>query len=127
MRQPRLRRGQAQSLTNKSGVHAKPIERLSSMSTTAPFAVSQSWKTTDTLVRSTSTLITRAKGSPQRFWPKWRRKPSRVATCLSTEASITAQPFFAKHSFETVAAQDVDYRGQTFRNYRMRKNLVCQC
>src|SRR5215472_9492464 len=26
---------------------------------------------------------------------------ARGATCLSTEASITAQPFFAKHGFET--------------------------
>lgn len=40
---------------------------------------------------------------------------------LSTEASITAQPFFAKRGFETVAAQDVEYGGQIFRNYRMRK------
>ena len=48
---------------------------------------------------------------------------ARGATCLSTEASITAQPFFAKHGFESVAAQDVDYCGQTFRNYRMRKQL----
>ena len=46
---------------------------------------------------------------------------ARGVTCLSTEASITAQPFFAKRGFETVAAQDVEYRGQTFRNYRMRK------
>jgi len=45
----------------------------------------------------------------------------RGANCLSTDASITARPFFAKHGFETVAAQDVEYRGQVFRNYRMRK------
>jgi putative acetyltransferase len=42
-------------------------------------------------------------------------------TSLSTEASITAQPFFAKLGFETLSAQDVEYRGQLFRNYRMRK------
>src|SRR5262249_34566750 len=42
---------------------------------------------------------------------------ARGATCLSTEASITAQPFFEKRGFETVAAQNVEYRGQTFRNY----------
>jgi putative acetyltransferase len=47
----------------------------------------------------------------------------RGATCLSTEASITAQPFFAKRGFETIAAQDVEYRGQIFRNYRMRKQV----
>jgi putative acetyltransferase len=46
---------------------------------------------------------------------------ARGVTCLSTEASITARPFFAKRGFETVAAQDVEYRGQIFRNYRMRK------
>ena len=45
----------------------------------------------------------------------------RGVTCLSTEASITAQPFFVKCGFETVAAQEVEYRGQIFRNYRMRK------
>ena len=48
---------------------------------------------------------------------------ARGATCLSTEASITAQPFFANRGFETVAAQNVEYRGQTFRNYRMRKQI----
>jgi putative acetyltransferase len=42
---------------------------------------------------------------------------------LSTETSITAQPFFAKRGFETVAAQDVEYRGQVFCNYRMRKQI----
>ena len=50
---------------------------------------------------------------------------ARGVTCLSTEASITAQPFFAKHGFETVAAQDVEYRGRIFRNYRMRKRWNC--
>jgi putative acetyltransferase len=48
---------------------------------------------------------------------------ARGAKFLSTEASITAQPFFAKRGFETVAAQDVDYSGQIFRNYRMRKQV----
>jgi hypothetical protein len=37
---------------------------------------------------------------------------ARGATSLSTEASITAQPFFAKRGFETVALQDVKYQGQ---------------
>jgi GNAT superfamily N-acetyltransferase len=45
------------------------------------------------------------------------------ATCLSTEASITAAQFFAKRGFETVAAQDVEFQGQIFRNYRMRKQV----
>jgi len=48
---------------------------------------------------------------------------ARGATSLSTEASITAQPFFAKRGFEAVAAQNVEYRGQTFRNYRMCKQI----
>jgi GNAT superfamily N-acetyltransferase len=42
-------------------------------------------------------------------------------TSLSTEASITARPFFVKLGFETLSAQNVEYRGQIFRNYRMRK------
>ena len=46
---------------------------------------------------------------------------ARGVTCLLTEASITAQPFFANLGFETVAAQDKEYCGQIFRNYRMRK------
>ena len=50
-----------------------------------------------------------------------RQAVARGVTCLSTEASITALPFFAKRGFETVAAQDVEYHGQIFRNYRMRK------
>jgi putative acetyltransferase len=45
------------------------------------------------------------------------------ATCISTDASITAEPFFAKRGFETVVAQDIDYHGQIFRNYRMRKQV----
>jgi putative acetyltransferase len=43
--------------------------------------------------------------------------------CLYTEASITAQPFFERRGFETIAAQDVEYAGTTFRNYRMRKRM----
>ena len=48
---------------------------------------------------------------------------ARGATCLWTEASVTAQPFFTKRGFETVAAQDVEYLGRIFRNYRMRKQV----
>ncbi|MBO0695247.1 MAG: GNAT family N-acetyltransferase [Verrucomicrobia bacterium] len=46
---------------------------------------------------------------------------ARGANCLLTDASVTARPFFAKHGFEIVATQDVEYRGQIFRNYRMCK------
>jgi len=48
---------------------------------------------------------------------------ARGATSLSTEASITAQPFFARRGFETVAQQDVRYQGQVFRNFRMHKKV----
>jgi len=37
-----IEHGQAQRLMRKNGVHAKPIEPLSSMGITAPFAVSHS-------------------------------------------------------------------------------------
>lgn len=42
-------------------------------------------------------------------------------TRLYTEASITARPFFLKRRFLVVAGQQVEVRGQTFRNYRMEK------
>ncbi|MBS0657155.1 MAG: GNAT family N-acetyltransferase [Verrucomicrobia bacterium] len=40
---------------------------------------------------------------------------------LFTEASITARPFFERRGFRLLDAQDVEYRGATFRNYRMEK------
>jgi putative acetyltransferase len=40
---------------------------------------------------------------------------------LYTEASITARPFFLRRGFLVVAGQQVEVRGQTFRNYRMEK------
>lgn len=33
-----------------------------------------------------------------------------------TEASITARPFFERNGFEVIVAQDVELRGQSFRN-----------
>ena len=42
---------------------------------------------------------------------------------LFTEASITARPFFERNGFEMIEAQDVELRGETFRNYRMAKAL----
>jgi len=42
---------------------------------------------------------------------------------LFTEASITARPFFERNGFDVIEAQDVELRGQTFRNYRMFKSL----
>ncbi|RYG57932.1 MAG: GNAT family N-acetyltransferase [Alphaproteobacteria bacterium] len=43
---------------------------------------------------------------------------------LFTEASITARPFFERNGFEVIEAQDVERRGETFRNYRMAKSLA---
>lgn len=40
---------------------------------------------------------------------------------LYTEASITARPFFERRGFVVVTAQDVEYQGQVFRNYKMEK------
>lgn len=40
---------------------------------------------------------------------------------LWTNASITARPFFLARGFTEVAAQTVECRGETFRNYRMSK------
>ena len=45
---------------------------------------------------------------------------------LFTEASITACPFFERNLFEVIEAQDVELRGQTFRNYRMAKSICRQ-
>jgi putative acetyltransferase len=42
---------------------------------------------------------------------------------LCAEASITAKPFFEKRGFKMIAAQEVEYQGMTFRNYRMRKRI----
>jgi putative acetyltransferase len=43
---------------------------------------------------------------------------------LFTEASITARGFFERQGFRVIAAQDVEVRGQTLRNYRMEKRLA---
>ncbi|MBD2665684.1 GCN5-related N-acetyltransferase [Richelia sinica FACHB-800] len=40
---------------------------------------------------------------------------------LFTEASITAKPFFASHNFIVVQQQEVERRGQKFRNFLMEK------
>ena len=38
---------------------------------------------------------------------------------LCTDASITAKPFFERSGFKVAWEQDVELRGQIFRNYRM--------
>lgn len=42
---------------------------------------------------------------------------------LFTEASLTAKPFFEQQGFVVLEAQDVQLRGQTFRNFRMSRAL----
>lgn len=44
-------------------------------------------------------------------------------TELTTDASITARPFFERSGFRVDQEQDVQLRGQTFRNYRMSRVL----
>lgn len=43
---------------------------------------------------------------------------------ISTEASITAQPFFEKRGHQTVCAQLVERKGVQLRNFKMMKNLL---
>lgn len=47
----------------------------------------------------------------------------RGMTRLTTEASLTALPFFEAQGFEIVKAQAIERRGQVLRNYRMKKAL----
>lgn len=42
---------------------------------------------------------------------------------ISTDASITAKPFFMKHGFKEVEENNVELRGQVFVNFRMIKSL----
>ena len=42
---------------------------------------------------------------------------------LTTEASLTARPFFEARGFDVVAAQEVQKRGQMLRNFLMEKRL----
>jgi len=43
---------------------------------------------------------------------------------IYTHASITARPVFERRGFQTVKAQTVAARGETFTNYRMEKQLA---
>ncbi|OWV96761.1 GNAT family N-acetyltransferase [Rhizobium sp. R693] len=42
---------------------------------------------------------------------------------ISTEASLTARPFFERRGFVVLARQSVEKRGQTLANFRMEKLL----
>ncbi|MFA4937657.1 GNAT family N-acetyltransferase [Brevundimonas sp.] len=44
-------------------------------------------------------------------------------SALTTDASITARPFFERSGFHVVQEQDVQLRGQTFKNYRMARAI----
>jgi len=46
---------------------------------------------------------------------------------LTTEASMTARPFFQNRGFSVVTVQEVEKRGQTLRNFRMEKLLADGC
>ncbi|MEJ7767012.1 MAG: GNAT family N-acetyltransferase [Chitinophagaceae bacterium] len=43
---------------------------------------------------------------------------------LTTEASITAKPFFEQHGFKVVEVQENHYQEIVFINYKMRKNIT---
>ena len=45
-------------------------------------------------------------------------------TTLTTDASITARPFFERHGFEVVKKQRNQYKGMIFINYKMKKNII---
>ena len=42
---------------------------------------------------------------------------------ITTEASLTARPFFEQRGFDIAAAQEVQIRGRTLKNFRMEKRL----
>ena len=44
--------------------------------------------------------------------------------CLTTEASLLAEPFFAVQGFQVVARQEVERRGVMLKNCRMEKRLA---
>jgi putative acetyltransferase len=44
-------------------------------------------------------------------------------SCLFTEASITARPFFEKRGFVLINEQQITFQGVTFTNYVMEKEL----
>ena len=43
---------------------------------------------------------------------------------LTTEASITARPFFERHGFKVIKTQRNHYNDMVFVNYKMKKNIV---
>lgn len=45
-------------------------------------------------------------------------------TIITTEASITAKPFFETRGYKTIKQQSVERKGQTLINFMMEKHLV---
>ncbi len=43
---------------------------------------------------------------------------------LTTEASITARPFFERHGFKVIKTQTNHYNNIVFVNYKMKKNIL---
>lgn len=43
---------------------------------------------------------------------------------MFTEASLVARPFFEKHGWKQIAAQEVKRKGETLRNFLMEKSLA---
>ncbi|TWU38705.1 putative N-acetyltransferase YafP [Novipirellula aureliae] len=52
-----------------------------------------------------------------------RRAGKLSIDCITTEASITAKPFFLARGFEVLKEQSVECRGQWLTNYRMQRLL----
>jgi putative acetyltransferase len=53
-----------------------------------------------------------------------RTAKAQAIPLITTEASVTARPFFLSRGFGVVAAQEVWRRGEAFRNFRMEKRLT---
>ena len=52
------------------------------------------------------------------------RARANSSTKLTTDASLTAEPFFARRGFRRIREQVVERNGQTLRNCRMEKSLT---
>ncbi|RAP24888.1 hypothetical protein C2W64_02455 [Brevibacillus laterosporus] len=53
-----------------------------------------------------------------------RKARERALVTITTEASITAKPFFEHHGYQTVQAQAVTRRGILLVNYQMNKEIM---
>ncbi len=53
------------------------------------------------------------------------RARARGTACLTTQASLLAEPFFARHGWELVRRQEVEINGVVLKNAWMEKPLGC--